>query len=169
MLKDTQHSGQAGVRTHDLWVTSKVPCSRTHNAVIRPGFELTTFGLRVKCLAQGHTTQLSGRGSNSLTFGLRVKYLAQGHTTQWSGRVRTHDLWVTSKVPCSRTHNAVVRPGFELTTFGLRVKSLAQGHTTQWSGRVRTHDLWVTSKVPCSRTHNAVVRPGSNSRPLGYE
>ena len=69
MVKDTQRSGQAGVRTHDLWVTSKVPCSRTHNAVVRLGFELTTFGLRVKCLAQGHTTQWSGRGSNSRPLG----------------------------------------------------------------------------------------------------
>ena len=85
MLKDTQRSGQAGVRTHDLWVTSKVPCSRTHNAVVRPGFELTTFGLRVKCLAQGHNT-VARPGFELTTFGLRVKCLAQGHTTQWSGR-----------------------------------------------------------------------------------
>ena len=150
MLKDTQHSGQAGDRTHDLWVTSKVPCSRTHNTVVRPGIELTTFGLRVKCLAQGHTTQWSGRGSNSRPLGLGLyesNSSALLKDTQHSGQagVRTHDLWVTSEVPCSRTHNTVVRPGFELTTFGLRVKCLAQGHTTQWSGR------------------------GSNSRPLGYE
>ena len=185
VCKDTQRSGQVGVRTHDLWVTSEVPCSRTHNTVVRSGFELTTFGLRVKCLAQGHTTQWSGRGSNSRPLGYEWSALLKD--TQHSGQagVRTHDLWVTSKVPCSRTHNAVVRPGFELTTLGLRVKCLAQGHTTQWSGRgsnsrplgyewsallkdtqrsgqagVRTHDPWVTSKVPCSRTHNAVVRPG---------
>ena len=51
-----------------------------------------------------------------------------------------------SRVKClAQGHNAVVRPGFELTTFGLRVKCLTQGHTTQWSGR------------------------GSNLRPLGYE
>ena len=135
MLKDTQRSGQAGVRTLDLWVTSKVPCSRTHNTVVRPGFELTTFGLRVKCHAQGHALQWSGRGSNSRPLGYELSAMLKDTHCSGQAGVRTLDLWVTSKVPCSRTHNTVVRPGFELTTFGLRVKCLAQ-------------------------VHNAVVRPG---------
>ena len=137
--------------------------------MVRKGFEHTTFGLRVKCLAQGHTTHSSGGGSSSRPLGYERSALlkdtqrsgqagVRAHDlwvmsevpfsrTQRSGQagVRTQDLWVTSKVPCSRTHNAVVRSGFELKTFRLRVKCLAQGHTTQWSGR------------------------GSNSRPLGYE
>ena len=53
--------------------------------MVRPGFELTTFGLRVKCVAQGHNTVVRP-GFELTTFGLRVKCVAQGHTTQWSTR-----------------------------------------------------------------------------------
>ena len=93
-------------------------CSRAHNAVFRPGFELTTFGLRVKYLAQGHTTQWTGWGSNSQPLGYEWSALLKD--TQHSGQagVRTHDLWVMRKTPCSRTHNTVDRLGFELSTFG---------------------------------------------------
>ena len=56
----------------------------THNTVVRPGFELTTFQLRVKCLAQGHNTVVRP-GFELTTFQLRVKCLAQGHT-QHSGQ-----------------------------------------------------------------------------------
>ena len=45
--------------------------------MVRPRFELTTFGLRVKCLAQGHNTVVRPRFELT-TFGLRVKCLAQG-------------------------------------------------------------------------------------------
>ena len=185
LLKDTQCSGQARVHTHDLWVMSEVSCSRTHNAVVRPGFILTTFGSWVKCLAQGHTMQWSGQGSYSRPLGYEWGVLLKDTQCSGQARVHTHDLWVMSEVSCSRTHNAVVRPGFILTTFGSWVRCLAQGHTMQWSGQgsysrplghewsvllkdtqcsgqagIHTHDLWVMSEVSCSRTHNAVVRPG---------
>ena len=91
-----------------------------------------TFGLQVKCLAQGqsHNTVV-WLWFKLTTFGLRVKCPAQ-------------------------RHNTVVRPGFELPTFGLQVKYLSQGHTTYSSGQagVRTHDLWYTSQTCCTANHS---------------
>ena len=38
----------------------------------------------------------------------RVKCLAQGQTTQWSGWVRTHDLWVTSRARKPLDHSTAL-------------------------------------------------------------
>ena len=101
--------------------------------MVRPGFELTTFELRVKCLAQGHNTVVRP-GFELTTFELRVKCLAQGH-------------------------NTVVRPGFELTTFGLRVKCLAQGHTTQWSARGLRSGRGLNSRPLGYKSDTQTARP----------